>query len=331
MNDRVVSFPWMGRGNTFLLKKTLEVLGLKVLLPPPISERTVKLGVRHSADMMCFPYKVTLGSFVEALDRGANTLLMYDNCGRCRQRHYWKIHEFTLRKLGYDFELYPVSRHTMLPVLRKLSGRSTLAVFRAYRRFAREIGDLDRKRYPWSSAKLNIGLIGEIYTCCEERVNCDIERKLKKLGVNPFNTSVLSDFMKADVNVNPLSMLRGFFRNSDEIVDDVSVGPDKLGHVEEARQYLNGPVGGHGFENVYNLLWLRDRGVDGVMHLLPLTCMPETTVEPIINHICQEAGIPLLRLVLDETNSEANIDTRVETFIELIKRKRKAHEVLARN
>jgi hypothetical protein len=181
MNDRVVSFPWMGRANTFLLKKTLEVLGLKVLLPPPISERTVKLGVRHSADMMCFPYKVTLGSFVEALDGGANTLLMYDNCGRCRQRHYWKIHEFTLRKLGYDFELYPVSRHTMLPVLRKLSGRSTLAVFKAYRRFARETA---------TSIANGILVLGQAehrphrrdLHVLQERVNCDIERKLKKLG-----------------------------------------------------------------------------------------------------------------------------------------------------
>ena len=331
MNERIVSFPWMGRGNTYLIKKTFESLGLKVLLPPPISERTVKLGVRHSADMMCFPYKVTLGNFIEALEEGVNTLLMYDNCGRCRQRHYCKIQEFTLRKLGYEFELYPISRHTMIPVLRKLSGKSYLSVFKAYRRFSREIGDLDRKRYAWSSARLNIGLIGEIYTCCEERVNYDIERKLKKLGVNPFNTSILSDFMKKDTSVNPVSMLRRLFQKSDEVMEEHPVSAEKHKNMEEAKKYLNGPVGGHGFENVFNLLWLRDKRVDGVLHLLPLSCMPETTVEPIINHICQEADIPILRLAIDETNSEANIDTRVETFIELIKRKRKAHEVLARS
>ena len=52
-------------------------------------------------------------------------------------------------------------------------------------------------------------------------------------------------------------------------------------------------------------------------------CMPETTVESIIDNICQKNKIPLLRLPIDETNSEANVNTRLETFIELVKRRKK--------
>jgi hypothetical protein len=110
--------------------------------------------------------------------------------------------------------------------------------------------------------------------------------------------------------------------NSDEIVDDVSVGPDKLGTWRK-RGSLNGPVGGHGFENVYNLLWLRDRGVDGVMHLLPLSCMPETTVEPIINPSPGGRHSPL-RLPDRRDGFGSEHRHPRGTFIELIKRKRKA-------
>lgn len=307
MKQRIVSLPWMGKEYTNQIKKTLESLDIKVLLPPIISNETIKKGVKYSADMMCFPFKVTLGNFIEALDQGANTLLMYDSCGQCRLRHYYKIHELTLRQLGYDFEIFPVNAKNILSVFKKLSGKSTIATFNAVKDLIKKIYEIDKQRYVWSKEKLNIGIIGEIYTCCEEKVNYRIEDKLKKFGVNPFNTSNLSDFIKE-------SLKEKFFCNF--------IGKRK--YKKMAKEYLNGPLGGHGLENIYNLLWLKDKKVDGIIHLLPLSCMPEATIEPIINLICQENKIPFLRLPIDETNSEANVDTRVETFIELIKRKRKA-------
>jgi len=51
--------------------------------------------------------------------------------------------------------------------------------------------------------------------------------------------------------------------------------------------------------------------------------MPETTIEPILDKICVDYNVPLLRLMIDETNSEANFDTRIETFAEMIKRRKK--------
>jgi len=306
----------------------MESIGIKVALPPKVSERTIKLGVRHSSDMMCFPYKVTLGNFIEALEQGANVLLMWDNCGQCRQRHYWKIHEFTLRNLGYEFEIYPVSRATFVPLMKKLSGKGTLKVIKTYKDLTKKIRDFDASRYQWSDTKINIGIIGEIYTCCEERINYDIDKKLKKLGVNPFNTATMSDFMETDAKISFLTMVKDFLSifSSDlkGTSDGIFMGNENSTfkkYKERAKEYLNGPVGGHGYENIYNLLWMIDNDVRGIIHLLPLSCMPETTVEPIINKLCQDAKIPLLRLIIDETNSDANIDTRVETFAELIKRK----------
>ncbi len=329
--DQLISFPWMGLRYTRQLKAFLETLGLRVMLPPRISDRTIKLGTRHSPDMICFPYKVTLGNLIEALDNGAQVLLMHDNAGQCRQRHYWKIQELTLRELGYAFEMHPISRRSFFPLLRRLSGRSHLAIYRAYRHHVGEIAGIDADQTRWAGDRLNIGIIGEVYTCFEESINNDVIGKLRELEVNPYNTVTLTEIASTTYSYRLQDIPRtiaGLFRKDYETI---SAGADAAQYLEQARAYLNGPLGGHAYSNICQLLRMRDRGVDGVIHLLPLSCMPETTIEPIINRICQEKHLPLLRLPIDETNSQANFETRIETFIELIKRKgSRTHEMLAR-
>lgn len=315
--ERIVSFPGMGKEYNIIIKGMLESLGLKVIPPSEVTDKVIKVGVRNSADMMCYPFKTTLGSFVDSIERGANTLLMYDSCGQCRLKHYNKLHELTLREMGYEFEMYPVSIKSIVPTLKKLSGKSTIKCFRAVKSLIKNLRETDKRKYQWSSDKLNIGIIGEIYTCCEERVNYHLEKKLKELGVNPYNTASLSEFI-----YESLYELNPFHRD------------EKDKYKKQAKAYLNGKLGGHGVENIYNLLWMIDLKLDGVIHLLPLSCMPEATVEPILNKICRENKIPLLRLAIDEVNSEANVSTRVETFIDLIKRKRGMQyekEMLVRN
>ncbi|KKK49510.1 hypothetical protein LCGC14_3134320, partial [marine sediment metagenome] len=94
-------------------------------------------------------------------------------------------------------------------------------------------------------------------------------------------------------------------------------------HKEEAKEYGDSTLGGHAYENLYNLLHLVEKKVDGVVHVMPLACMPEGTIETYINHICRENKIPLLRIHIDENSAEANLETRLETFCELLKIRKK--------
>ena len=142
MKKRVISLPWMGAEYTHKIKKMLTSLDLEVILPEKSAE-SLKKGVQNSADMMCFPYKGVLANYINVLDRGANTLLMYDSCGECRLKHYYKIHEFTLKKLGYkDFEMYPISITNIIPTLRKLSGKSALAVTKVVKQLILDIKEI---------------------------------------------------------------------------------------------------------------------------------------------------------------------------------------------
>lgn len=300
--SRNVTIPWMGKAYTELLAKSLVDLGVNIQLPPRTTEKTVQLGVRNTAEMVCFPLKPTLGNFIEALDNGANTLLMYDSQGQCRLRQYWKIQEFTLGSIGYDFEMYNINFGNILPVLQKLGGASYARIVRELFRYYARVKKVDEKKERWSQRKPNIGIIGEIFTCCDERINYGIENKIYKLGAKPVNTVTLSSFIR-----------ESFFRKIHWPTRN------RKRYDKEAEKYFNGDLGGHGRENISHLLELVNNNIGGVIHLLPMSCMPETSIEPFVTAICRESNTPLLRIPIDENTAEANLETRLETFVELIK------------
>ncbi len=70
-----------------------------------------------------------------------------------------------------------------------------------------------------------------------------------------------------------------------------------------------------------------EAGYDGVLHLLPMGCMPEVTVRPILRKISEDYNFPVLSLSFDELISEGAIRTRIETFVDIIRlRKRRGEE-----
>ena len=303
LKDRIVTFPRMGKEYTNIIQETFENLGFNVMPPPKITDKTIQIGVRNTAEMFCYPLKPTLGNFAEALEKGANTLLMYDSQGECRAKHYWKVHEFTLKNMGYDFEIYNLNPKNMVSKLKKLSGKSKIKVMKELYGLYQRAKDFDREKLRWSEDQPNIGILGEIFVCCDESVNYGLEQKLYDLGVKPVNTVTVSGFIRESV-INKIP-----FSGSNELKQ----------YNKEAEKYFNGKLGGHGVENIASLLHLVDKRVDGIIHLLPMSCMPETTIETYMNSICQDNKIPLLRIPIDENTAEANLETRLETFAELIK------------
>lgn len=72
------------RLNWVAFKTLFESLGLEVIVPDPTNREAIKVGVKYSPEFVCFPFKATLGDFKNALDKGADTLIMAIDCGPCR-------------------------------------------------------------------------------------------------------------------------------------------------------------------------------------------------------------------------------------------------------
>lgn len=104
-------------------KSLLSNLGHEVILPPSNTKRTLDLGVRYAPEYCCLPLKIVLGNFIEALEKGADTIIMVGGWGPCRFGYYAEIQKMILKSLGYKFEMIvlEVPRGNLIRILRYIN------------------------------------------------------------------------------------------------------------------------------------------------------------------------------------------------------------------
>jgi predicted nucleotide-binding protein (sugar kinase/HSP70/actin superfamily) len=93
-------------GNAYIaIKALLQGLKLEVVTPPPVTKRTIELGTKYSPEFACLPLKINVGNFIEALEIGADTIVMAGGWGPCRFGYYAQVERDILQDLGYKFKL----------------------------------------------------------------------------------------------------------------------------------------------------------------------------------------------------------------------------------
>jgi predicted nucleotide-binding protein (sugar kinase/HSP70/actin superfamily) len=149
-----------------------------------------------------------------------------------------------------------------------------------------------------ASDPLRVGLAGEIYTLIEPCINQHIDVVLGTLGAEVHTALRLSEMVS-------------------------HCWPHKRVQVRrKARRYLRGGVGGHGVYTVADTLDYASQNYDGVVHVAPYGCMPETTVRPILTQIARDTDMPVLSLTFDEHTNRQGLQTRLEAFIDLLRMRR---------
>ena len=297
----VIGLPRLGIYSK-IIRQFFEGLGCQVVQPSKVSQEIIKLGVMNSADMMCYPYKVTLGQEIWALEHEATNLVMFSTHGRCRFKHYHQLQEQTLRGLGYNFTMHTISVRSFLPELMRITNASPPRLVKALLRALSQIKEADHKAYDGHNHPLRIGIVGEVYTMWESDINFDLVRKLQRMGVAVDVSVTLYHFIKKALKLHLLAK-----------------GQEKA----EGKRLLKEKIGGHGFESIYNTIWYAKNGFDGVIHLMPLSCMPESTVEVLLDQVASKYNVPLYRFPIDENNFEAGFNTRLETFVSMLKRRKR--------
>jgi len=153
---------------------------------------------------------------------------------------------------------------------------------------------------------LHVDTTGEIYVVIDQFSNMEIEKELGKLGVQAHRRVNLTDWI--DRSLWP-ALLR--FNET---------------HGEKAHryalEYLKRDIGGDALESVGDAAIAGEEDTDGLIHILPFTCMPEIISQNILPNVRKEKDIPVLSLVMDEFTGKAGFITRLEAFVDLIKRKK---------
>lgn len=358
---RIVSFPHMGN-LCIPVSAMLKTMGANILLPPANNKETLSLGTRHSSETVCLPYKMNLGNYIHALESGANVLLMFQAPGTCRLGNYASLSESKLRELGYDFEmivfdmykgklveiskkfalatgntniartLYGIrlgfSKFNALDIIeRKLfyirpremeQGRSE-RIYRAGKLAidaAMTVSEVNKtvnhtlKKFEMvptkNIEKLKVYLTGEFFVLLDPFANMNIEKELGKLGVEVERQIMLSDWTNGALLPKWLSNKESHRERSSRV----------------AGKYMTRAIGGECLESIGDAVYASTTDIDGVIHIGPFNCNPEIVSQCIMPHISKNENIPIISFTMDELTGKAGFVTRLEAFVDLIRRKK---------
>ncbi len=349
-------------GMVWVVAKTLfEKNGVECIVPPLCSRRTIDLGTKYSPEWMCMPYKTILGNYIEALDMGADTLLGVAGPGLCRLGYYSKLHDSTLRDLGYSFKMWTFDWQekgivglvefvksllnqnswpsivgdvrfglTQLFYMDDIERKTHVVRARekeigATSRVWRTAGDRISVAHDWDTLKktkkailaeldaveqdpntdiLRVGLLGEFYVALEPFLNMDIEEELGRMQVQVTRSCYVGDWAKVWLFIEALGMGH-----------DAKVK-------KAARPYLKRDVSGDAVSTVGETVLHAKEGYDGIVHIQPFTCLPEIIAQNMLPQVSRDHDIPVLSLILDEQGGKAGMVTRLEAFVDLMRRRR---------
>ena len=354
-----LSFPYLGTFSYVVEAIAKGMNRYDIIFPHEPTYKTKQLGSRYASEFVCTPFKMLLGSLIEVLDRGAYQIIFTLFVDFCRLGYYSPLFKVILEDLGYEFDLVNLDwqdKPEFFSSFRRLTGDlSAWKAFQAFRvgwiknryidyaeelqyrygaielekgtsrrvakkafrmivdtkgmskirklpkitkkMFEEEV-EVDKKTNP-----LRVGIVGELYAVIEPAINLHIMKRLNDLGVETYTPITFTRWIDLGRRLN-------FFK--------------KYHHqeaIKRAKPYLEHRLGGKAQESIGSAILYKEHGWDGMIHLYPFTCMPEIISRSILPQVSKEIDFPILSLVLDEHTGEAGLQTRLEAFVDMLKRR----------
>lgn len=357
-----VTMPNLGNLTSIAGKALLSNLGHEVILPPPNTKRTLDLGVRYAPEYCCLPLKIVLGNFIEALEKGADTIIMAGGWGPCRFGYYSEIQRMILRSLGYKFEMISLEapRGNFIRILNqvnRLRNKKSLPSFIKALKLAWAkivtIEELEKKALKTKPRENIKGVTSKILkeglSLIDNTNSIKEMEKIKQKTLSDYNQIIEDNENKDLIKIKLVGefyvALEPFVnQNIEEKLGDLGVEVErgvsaipwisaflkffKNNNTPEdiiekaAKPYLAQSVGGEGQSTVGHIVLASEKGMDGAIQVVPFTCMPEIVAETINKKVSEDLNFPVLTLIYDEQTGEEGLITRLEAFVDLLKMKR---------
>lgn len=360
-----ITFPHMGNVH-IAIKALLKGLKLEVVPPPPVTDRTLELGVKHSPEFACLPLKINVGNFIEALEKGADTVIMAGGWGPCRFGYYAQVERDILEDLGYSCRMVILEApdfriSELFNQLKDLAGNvSMLQAIQAARFAWFKLNGVDRlerwleyylPRVSDKEQALRIYQLGlEEIDQAEDRpaVSCSLQsrhqemERLEEHHLPRLRLGLVGEIytiLEPSCNHNIIQQLgrlnvevhRSVYV-SEWVNDHLLGGLVKRSHrsqvLNNSRPYLNYWVGGHGRETVGSSVGFARQNFDGVIQIGPLTCMPEIVAQSVLGQVGEQEDIAVMSLYFDEHAGAAGIQTRLEAFVDMLQRRKMQKQAL---
>lgn len=347
-----IAFPYIGDYHVPARFFVEKALGAEVIMPPKITKKTVEIGNKNSPEFVCSPFKYTLGTLIEALEMGADTLIQLG--GGCRYGYYAEVQEKILKDLGYNFRMVNLinnGKPNFFRIYKKLKKISPkLNIFKLiYYSFLTSkmvifmdiIDSYIRENIAFEIDEGSFENLKEIMLIDFSKINNYKELKNKfnyyKEEFRKLKVRKPNDFYKVGIVGELYTIMEpafNYFLEKELAKHKIEIKRftnatyllfEKKRFVKKNIKHVNikYKMGADATDNIIRTKYLCDENYDGIIHIKSSFCTPEIAAMPIISKIAGDNNVPVLFFSFDTNTIETGVHTRLEAFYDMLEMRKK--------
>lgn len=154
---------------------------------------------------------------------------------------------------------------------------------------------------------LHLALAGDMFKIHEPFSHFDTIRKLNALGASvkqPLPFSLIF------FGMNRVPFKGSYYERYNRLIT-------------RAKKYLQSAPASYLDISIGELIEELENGAQGIVHFQSFGCMPDLLLKPILDRLADDYGVPIIHFLRDTHSSDTQYQTRLEAFVDLIKRKQK--------
>lgn len=308
-------------------KKILEELDAEIILTPHTNKKIVEEGVTMGFGELCIPVKIYYGHVLKLIREHPELdyIFVPRYVAEVKDAYFCpkflslpdiiKILPNVPKILNFEVNVKEFPIATSVIELGKQLGKGQTSALEAYREAKKYFKEYHEFIRQGASVNHALRLVERDlpFKLPKKKPQNDIKFLLLGHGYNIFDTFINLDFQKKlidrEVDVITIENLPESLFKEPVIINR------KLRnywvHEEEIMQAIR-----------YFLTKGRNE-IDGVIFLISFACGPDSLISELIMRDMKVVGLPFLQIIMDEHSGEAGLLTRIESFLEMIQRKKR--------
>jgi len=345
--QKVACFPQIANYSIPVDMFVKNVLDMKTITCPKTTKKTLELGSKHSPDYVCTPFKYSLGNYIEAIEAGADTLII--PAIGCRLGYYDEVQKMILNDLGYEFDMINLFEYgnnimgifklckTYNPKIKIKKFVKTLYLVSKMVIYMDIMEDYIRKNVAF---EIEHGKMEKIYNLFLHGIKKSTSaRHIKKLyekffkilkeveidkPENPIRIGIVGDLYTilepfGNCNIEKLLAEKGIEIHRPMTLTHMfgELQNEKL-LLKQSGKYLKYAIGGNATDSVAKAKMMAENNIDGIIHIKAASCTPEITAMSALQNISIDYKVPILYFTFDTETSETGVLTRIEAFHDML-------------
>lgn len=349
MSRLKIGFPQIG--NYYVPARFLfsNIIDADIIDAPKITQKTIEIGTKYSPEFVCTPFKYTLGTLIEVLDKKADVLIQLG--GGCRYGYYHELQRQIINDLGYNvsfINLISAGNTDIRKIckdLKKIDNKFSKIKALYYlfitvnmvkymdrvdhyirENVGFEVNDGEMEKlneemlFRFSSVKsyLELRRVYKRYFKKIKSVKLNKPSKIVKVGIIGELYTVMEPFSNyyLEKELARFNMSIKRYTNAHYLLFEKGKFIKK--NIKKYSKYVKYRMGADATDNIIRTVDMCRSNYDGIIHIKSSFCTPEIGSMSIINKICKENDVPVLFFSFDANTSKVGLKTRLEAFNDMI-------------